>query len=400
MRNYETKQKAYIEPNAQDTASCLKLYDVIMWILHRFRLMAEITNFEYSDEDENREIVTNIQSLHFTKIFSCLQAMCYKNEKMKKIMWKNKEFFLLERRGLSEQYGELSLISMIIDNPVFLLRDNTLDNFTNNLVKRMSKENFPSVLEIMAKISEASMNSTISTVAMDILTDGPISKSVGNLDEHSYKTFSNLCIILNNLMKSNRTVTMRNHLCEQLTFEKLLTLVFSIAEDYFKKLTDISDIPEKKNPEEEARQTHIKDNREKRRIFYMGTQTESAKKTVKLADIRYVHTNFNEDFTQTYEEVVEELQNCYETFFRIYNLLYFSFFINHVEQNQQLDDLYEKMLKPLNQFLYSKSSNSLENVKILVSKNATGFLKKICSYTAEISHSSEIKISSQSLLDN
>ena len=400
MRNYETKQKAYIEPNAQDAASCLKLYDILMWILHRFRIMAEFSTFSFSNITAAVDRLTRLQPLLFTKIFSCLQAMCYKNEKMKKIMWKNKEFFLLERRGLLEQYGELSLISIIIDNPVLLLKDNTLDSFTNTLVKRMSKENFPSVLDIMAKISKASMNSTISTVAMDILTDGPISKSVGSLDEHSHKTFSNLCIILNNLLKSNRTIILRNKLCKVLTLDKLCSKVIAMSEDYSKKLTDVSDIPEKKDPEAESRRTDIEDSNERRRIFFMETQIESSKERITVENYAFVFAKFSEDFNQTSDEIVGELQLCYESLFSVYNLIYFNFFINHIEQSDQLVDLHEEFLKPLNQFMYSKNDYNIQNVHVLLSKNITEFLKNIGAYLKVISEKSMIRDSPESLLDN
>ena len=68
-------------------------------------------------------------------------------------MWKHKEMFALERKGLLKQYGELDLINMIIDNDTLLLNTNNLDDFTGMIISRMSKDNFDVVLDILAKIS-------------------------------------------------------------------------------------------------------------------------------------------------------------------------------------------------------------------------------------------------------
>ena len=107
-------------------------------------------------------------------------------------MWKNKEFFVLEGRGLLKQYGELDLVNMIIDNDTLLLTSSNLDDFTGMVINRMSKDNFDAVLEILAKLSKAVMNETIATVAVDIVSGGSISKHMQMFEDLSVRNFKNL----------------------------------------------------------------------------------------------------------------------------------------------------------------------------------------------------------------
>ena len=107
-------------------------------------------------------------------------------------MWKNKEFLVLEGRGLLKQYGELDLVNMIIDNDTLLLTSSNLDDFTGMVINRMSKDNFDAVLEILAKLSKAVMNETIATVAVDIVSGGSISKHMQMFEDLSVRNFKNL----------------------------------------------------------------------------------------------------------------------------------------------------------------------------------------------------------------
>jgi len=201
MRNYLSESKAFVEPNAQDSAVTLKLYDNLIWLLHRYKLFLHFTTLDFINHAAAKHRLINLQPIVFTKIFSCLQAIVFKNEKMQKIMWKHKEFLVVENRGVMPQFGELDLISLIIDNPKLLLKANDLDAFSEKLFKRISTENYQVIIRIFAKLSKATMNNTISNVALDLATEGPIFQQMGEKDQEVPEQFLSACVILTNLMK-------------------------------------------------------------------------------------------------------------------------------------------------------------------------------------------------------
>ena len=191
-RNYVNSEKQYIEPSAQEAAVTLKIYDTLMWLLHRYIKFILAVNFDFSTVDAAKQRCEKLQPIVAKTIFNIFRAIAYKNEKIQRLMWKNKEFLVLEGRGLLKQYGELDLVNMIIDNDTLLLTSSNLDDFTGMVINRMSKDNFDVVLEILAKLSKAVMNETIATVAVDIVNGGSISKHMQTFEDLSVRNFKNL----------------------------------------------------------------------------------------------------------------------------------------------------------------------------------------------------------------
>lgn len=136
VRNYKNKPKCYIEPSSQDMAITLKTYDNLMWILNRYSVAWRVSTFNYTNNQEGKDRHNKLQYSLFPTIFSILQAIAYKNEKMQKIMWKHKEFFTFSCRGLLMQFGELDLLSMLCDNKSLLLRDTNLDQLSDLVLTR------------------------------------------------------------------------------------------------------------------------------------------------------------------------------------------------------------------------------------------------------------------------
>ena len=138
--------------------------------------------------------------------------------------------------GLRKQYGELDLINIILDNDTLLLKSIDLDNLTGKVINRMSKDNFDVVLEILSKLSKATMNESISAVAMDIINGGPISEHMTKFEDISVRNFNSLCLILSNLLKTKRTIILRNTLAKRFTFELLADRLDAISYYFVDKL--------------------------------------------------------------------------------------------------------------------------------------------------------------------
>lgn len=133
---------------------------------------------------------------------------------------------------MAKQFGELDLISYILDNQELLHQANDLDSLVYKVFERMSKENYPAVLEIFAKISKVYVNKTISLLAKDLLTNGRISEAMGNVYEAPPEVFNNFVEILVNFLKFNRTIILRNSIAKVFTF----TLLFEKMEEYSKSI--------------------------------------------------------------------------------------------------------------------------------------------------------------------
>lgn len=136
------KAGRYFDPTSQDTARTLKIYDTLMWILYRYEQMLIATNLEAFEVEIVIERFKVLQEPIFTKVFDCLKAIAYKNPKIQKVLWKHREFLVVEKRALAKQLGELDLINYVINNQQLLYQCNDLDSLTVKVLKRMSKENY------------------------------------------------------------------------------------------------------------------------------------------------------------------------------------------------------------------------------------------------------------------
>lgn len=366
LRHYSKGDGQYIDPSSQDSAVTLKIYDILIWIIHRMHKLFICVNFNFSSSDW-KDFHEVCQPAICPTVYNCLQAIAYRNERIQRLLWKNKEFLVLEEMGLRKQYGELDLICMILDNDKLLLKSIDLDNLTAKVINRMSKDNFDVVLEILAKLSKATMNESISAVAMDIINGGPISEHMTKFEDLSVRNFNSLCIILNNLLKTKRTIILRNTLAKRLTFKLLADRVDDIGYHFVDKLlsndrfNEDSKMKENKDPDQTKNYTRAVAN-------FRGREYP------------FLHSNFQTDITLTRDEIVMEAEKYFNSIFDLYQFLHFSIFVSQVDQNAQLSDLNDKCLKPMREFLHQRGNDRLSYAQGLLSLNLPKLLRYMEAY--------------------
>lgn len=94
LKRYKGLKHKNIDPNAQDMARTLKIYDNLMWIVFRYNQYLNIINMKAMGTISGPYHFAEHQEPFFTKVFSCLKAITYKNEQMQKVLWKFKEYFV------------------------------------------------------------------------------------------------------------------------------------------------------------------------------------------------------------------------------------------------------------------------------------------------------------------
>ena len=299
-------------------------------------------------------------------------------------MWKHKEMFTLERKGLLKQYGELDLINMIIDNDTLLLNTNNLDDFTGMIISRMSKDNFDVVLDILAKISRATMNETISAVAKDIIKGGPISQTMGSFEQLSVRNFSSLCIILYNLLNSKRTIVLRNNLTQLFTFKLLVKKSIEISSCFVSKLIH--------NKKEASNVGNEKSEDEAPEVLSKITENLPVRFELQGNPYYFEYSHFESDFDRTKIEIIEEAHSVFKSLYQLYDFLYFSIFITQVDQTKQLHDLYENCLTPLKRFLSEEANLESSLKQSMLAQNIPKLIKTLKTYLEVVEDSHQFEI--------
>ena len=92
VKRYKGKIYKHFDPNSQNMARTLKIYDTLMWMLQRYEQFLNTINLDAFEVEQVISRFKKLQRPFFTKIFDCLKALTYKNEKMQKVLWKFREF--------------------------------------------------------------------------------------------------------------------------------------------------------------------------------------------------------------------------------------------------------------------------------------------------------------------
>lgn len=198
------------------------------------------------------------------------------------------------------------------------------------------------------------MNDAISKTALDLLVGGPLSQNRMSIDKITDKTFGDLCLILTNLLKSNRTIVLRNSIAKQFTLKYALERAIKASKKYVERLNDDND---RFRPKIQT----IAEN-------YMGVFMDIKKDPFTLEGYEFHTSVFDEDVRITKDELIEEAMRCFYSIFDLVDLLYFSIFSCDISQETQLNDLNSSFLEPLNKFLQTKGNQSFKNSQIILSK--------------------------------
>jgi hypothetical protein len=210
------------------------------------------------------------------------------------------------------------------------------------------------VINLFAKISQATMNDTISKCALDLLVGGPLSQNRKSIDEITDRTYGDLCLILSNFLKSNRTVVLRNSIANKLTLKATLERSIEASKTYAERLNDEND---RFRPKIQT----VSEN-------YNGVIMDIKKDPFMVENYEFHTSVFDEDVKLTKDELIEEAMRCFLSIFELLDYLYFNIFTNEVSQEAQLKDLNSNFLEPLNKFLQTKGNQSCKNAQIILSK--------------------------------
>ena len=377
VKRYKDRKYRHFDPTAQDMCRTLKIYDNLLWMLYRYEQFLNSTNIDAYEVEAAINRLKVMQKPFFTKIFDCLRAIVYKNEKMQKVMWKHKEFIVCKKRGLTEQFGELDVVSLILDNKNDLYKANDLDNLTNMVVERMAKENFEVVIEILAKISMATMNKKISLIAMDILTDGPVSEAMVKLADASPKLFTNFTIIISNMLKSNQTLILRNTIVDRFNFSYLYGKMKGISEHYSQVLIDRDGNVQNKTSADEEPEPDLKFEQE---------------------GFNFEYKFLKNYFEHNSAEFINLLDMGLSSLIELYNILYFNIFLNNSNHTEILKDIEFNFLEPMNDYLWPKEDQMVTNAQILLSRHLYKLYDFIDSYLNVIPNVNEV--TPETLLSN
>lgn len=358
VKRYKDKVYKHIDPNSQDMARTLKIYDTLMWILHRYEQFLNTTNLDAFEVKEAVNRFKLLQEPTFTKVFDCLKAITYKNPEMQKVLWKYRDFFVLEKRAMAKQYGELDLLNSILDNKELLSKSNDWERLSSKVLERMSKENFPVVIKIFAKISTSNMNKTIRLLAKDLLTNGPINQAIGKIDESSLEVFESFVIILTNFMKENKTLVFRNSIIKKFTFAFLFEKIKAASREIVNTIDNRFN-NKAKVKEDEGKQPINK-------FIQEGFEFE----------FKYL----DDVFQLNNQEYIELFHTYIDALFELYILLYFTIFKEMLSNKEQLESLQKDLLVPLCDHIIAEGDLTHINSLKLLSRDLAKLLIHISPY--------------------
>ena len=138
---------------------------------------------------------------------------------MRVLLWKYKIDLIMPEIGEDKGYGELQLISEILNDKALLSKAPDLDECLNQLKKRVSKENICVILEIISRVTIVTSNKFVIKLVDHIINgskDSDINYKMLVLKEKHY--FMVTCI---NLIKENKIPTLMKRLSECYLIESL-----------------------------------------------------------------------------------------------------------------------------------------------------------------------------------
>ena len=166
-----------------------------------------------------KEAHENAQPEIFGSLFQILIAMTINNTRMRVLLWKYKIDLIMPEIGEDKGYGELQLISEILNDKALLSKAPDLDECLNQLKKRVSKENICVILEIISRVTIVTSNKFVIKLVDHIINgskDSDINYEMLALKEKHY--FMVTCI---NLIKENKIPMLMKRLSECYLIESL-----------------------------------------------------------------------------------------------------------------------------------------------------------------------------------
>ena len=173
----------------------------------------------------NEDPLLQKANLVIKMVFKVLSAAALKSSRGQTVIWKFKNVFTLKELKESKGFGELYLIDKLVDNKKIIQTANDMPQFLKKLDKRYGEKNKKIMLRIYSKISWVIVGDFMNIWIQNIMD---ISKYFEDNDNIEWGLL--LFSILSNILKVDRSYSLRDKLTKTLGFSKLYYFLQKVDE--------------------------------------------------------------------------------------------------------------------------------------------------------------------------
>ena len=357
----EESSKLEVDLMARDIFCNLKVYDLLLRILLRLQEYCVTKHFtDYFSTQDLKKAHEETQPILFGSLFQILIAMTMNNTRMRVLLWKYKIDIIMPELGKDKGYGELQLISEILNDKALLSKAPDLDECLNQLKKRVSKDNICVILEIMSRVTIVTSNKFVISLVNEIINgskDNEIHYKKLSAEEQHYFMLTYL-----NLIKENKVPMMMERLSQCYRIKSLYTKIKrmnKIHTDFFidkfmdneRKFATLNlDSPSKQNEggsESESGESSESDENSKSEDSSNSEDSSDSPRTIKSIDEYIIDIKFSNR-----NQYLAFFNVQYKTLFNFYFQIHFTKVIAKKALIENLNEFIETFLN--NRVLQSK----------------------------------------------